>query len=93
MQRAKAFFVVCAGIFLLALAYHLGAQSAAAQAPGNPVVALFATNEVITANGDVYRGSGDPCQTSLYVRCGNIFGNGPVPTTHETLGGVKVKYR
>src|SRR5262249_33696920 len=38
MQRAKAFFYVCAGIFLLALSYHLGARSAVAQAPGNAVV-------------------------------------------------------
>ena len=33
MQKARAFFFVCAGIFLLALAYHLGARSATAQAP------------------------------------------------------------
>ena len=33
MQRARAFFFVCAGIFLLALSYHLGAEAAAAQAP------------------------------------------------------------
>jgi hypothetical protein len=32
MHRAKAFFYVCAGICLLALAYHLGARSAGAQA-------------------------------------------------------------
>lgn len=32
MHRAKAFFFVCAGVFLLALAYHLGATSATAQA-------------------------------------------------------------
>ena len=31
MQRAKAFLYVCVGIFLLALAYHLGAASATAQ--------------------------------------------------------------
>lgn len=30
MQRAKAFFYVCAGLFLLALSYHLGARSAGA---------------------------------------------------------------
>src|SRR5262245_59406089 len=32
MQRARAFFYVCAGIFLLALAYQLGASGATAQA-------------------------------------------------------------
>jgi hypothetical protein len=31
MHKARAFFFVCAGIFLLALAYHLGARSAGAQ--------------------------------------------------------------
>jgi hypothetical protein len=34
MNKAKAFLFICAGIFLLALAYHLGARSAGAQAPG-----------------------------------------------------------
>ena len=31
MHKARAFLVVCAGLFLLALAYHLGARSAGAQ--------------------------------------------------------------
>jgi len=31
MQRAKGFFFVCAGVFLLALSYHLAASSASAQ--------------------------------------------------------------
>ena len=31
MQRAKTFFVVCAGLLLLALAYHLGARNAEGQ--------------------------------------------------------------
>ena len=37
---AKKFFYVCAGIFLLALSYHLGARNAGAQAGGNPVAAI-----------------------------------------------------
>jgi hypothetical protein len=32
MQRARTFFYACAGVFLLALTYHLGARSATAQA-------------------------------------------------------------
>jgi len=32
MHKARAFFSVCAGLFLLALAYHMGARSAGAQA-------------------------------------------------------------
>jgi hypothetical protein len=31
MHKARAFFFICAGLFLLALAYHLGARSAGAQ--------------------------------------------------------------
>jgi len=33
MHKARAFLLVCAGLLCLALAYHLGAQSARAQAP------------------------------------------------------------
>src|SRR5438128_1757716 len=57
---AKRFFYVCAGILCLALAYHFGALSATAQAPGNPVVgiAYFAaagnSGVAVTTNGDVY---------------------------------------
>jgi hypothetical protein len=31
MDKARAFFYVCAGLFLLALSYHLGARNATAQ--------------------------------------------------------------
>lgn len=33
-MRAKTFFYVCAGVFLLALSYHLGARSVVAQTMG-----------------------------------------------------------
>ena len=55
MKRAKAFLLVCAGVFLLALAYHLGATSAGAQAPGNAVVALTGVGSsqwALTSAGD-----------------------------------------
>jgi len=39
MHKARAFFFVCAGIFLLAVAYHLGARSAVAQVGSQVVVA------------------------------------------------------
>jgi hypothetical protein len=69
MHKARAFFFVCAGIFLLALAYHLGARSAGAQAPTQVVRAAsagrwtivngtpeFAMNIMLldTATGDVW---------------------------------------
>jgi len=34
MKRARAFFLVCAGAFLLALAYHIGARNAESQTTG-----------------------------------------------------------
>jgi hypothetical protein len=94
MQRAKAFFFVCAGIFLLALAYHLGATNATAQAPSDPIVAAdFYT--VYTANGEAYVNRTSGLTTSgPWVHVGNVFtGGGPVSSQPQTLGQVKVKYR
>lgn len=47
MHRARAFFYVCAGLFLLALSYHLGARSATAQ--GGMLVEAADVNGPITA--------------------------------------------
>jgi hypothetical protein len=43
-MRAKSFFYVCAGLFLLALGYHLGARNATAQSPGGITVGGIADN-------------------------------------------------
>jgi hypothetical protein len=40
MQRAKTFFFVCAGLFVLVLTYHVGARNVAAQAGGQEVAVL-----------------------------------------------------
>lgn len=54
---AKKFFYVCAGLFLLALSYHLGARMATAQSGG---LAFFGSSSrsntavAIYPNGDVY---------------------------------------
>ena len=71
MHKARAFFFVCAGLFLLALAYHLGAVNARAQVPGNPIVDGDAYG-VLTANGDVYKnsGGGNPAD---WISEGNVF--------------------
>ena len=91
---AKRFFYVSAGIFLLALAYHLGAQSAVAQPPANPVVAMSGRGTsgllyAVTANGDVYLQDfrGNPWGLE-----GNIF-SGPTPASQPTWGQVKARYR
>jgi hypothetical protein len=90
----KRLFYASASILMLALAYHLGASTAGAQAPGNSVIAgwyVAGNSAVVTANGDVYLGEGgNGIQTwTLYS---HVFG-GPVPTTPTTFGALKAKYR
>jgi hypothetical protein len=95
MQRAKAFFYVCAGLCLLAVAYHLGASSALAQAPGNSIVS-GSGGCVVTANGDVYVAPGVVGPSSNWAqwsRVGNVFSGGPIPTTQQSWGQLKAKYR
>lgn len=94
MHKARAFFFVCAGLFLLALAYHLGARSAGAQAPGNPVVAASAAAGglivAVTSNGDVYANEGSIPTPFRYT--GNIFGSNPTPAQGTTIGQLKARY-
>jgi hypothetical protein len=89
---ARKFFYVCVGLFLLALSYHLGASTATAQAPGNPVVATFGIDiAVVTANGDVYYNVNNNPVTPQWARSGNVFG-GPTPTSQESWGQLKSRY-
>lgn len=90
MQRIRAFFYVSAGVFLLALAFHLGARSAAAQSPGNPIVAAY-SGFAVAANGDVY--SNPSTQGESWTWVGNIFGGLPIPVEHSSFGQVKARYR
>ena len=90
---AKRFFYVCAGLLCLALAYHLGAKSAGAQAPGNPVVGITGSSSYIaavTSNGDVYLSSNDWGDGPWSFRS-NIF-NSATPAAQPTWGQVKAKY-
>jgi len=54
MQRAKTFFYVCAGLFVLALSYQLGVQQAGAQAAGS------LSQEVAVLSGQVADGGTIP---------------------------------
>jgi hypothetical protein len=90
MRQAKALLVVCLGILALALAYHFGATTATAQAPGNPVVGTFGTQwVVVTANGDVYDGSGS--YGGPYRLVGNVFGS-VTPAQSISIGQLKAKH-
>lgn len=104
---AKRFFYVSAGILCLALAYHLGASNATAQM-GGQIVGMSGTIgnaacggmfNVITSSGEVFgREMAAPgCMNGtpgpLYD-LGNFWsGGGPTPISHESLGGVKARYR
>jgi hypothetical protein len=97
-MRARAFFYVCGGIFLLALSYHLGARTATAQAPGNPVVGIGGWTDgggnmqpiAVTTNGDVYRSLNSG---AAWQHISNVFSAGPVPASRESFGGLKSRYR
>jgi hypothetical protein len=96
---AKRFFYVCAGIFLLALTYHLGARSVGAQS-GSPVSAMSAFEGssglrvvVMTPNGDCFMRTNYPFQnTPPPVYFGNYW---DVATSGrpESWGQMKDRYR
>ena len=76
---------------MLAIAYHLGAGTATAQAPSNTVVAGDGLGFAFTANGDVYRHT--DASYSTWYRAGNIFSAGPTPVRQESWGQLKARYR
>jgi hypothetical protein len=93
-MKARSFFFLCSGIFLLAAAFHLGAMTATAQS-GTGVVAMLqgvtanGRMHAMTASGDLYSCTDDIRQ---WTWTANIFG-GPTPATQPTWGQVKAKYR
>src|SRR5690348_10490879 len=102
---AKKFFYVCAGLFLIALSYHLGARNAQSQAFGTSVAALpnfrvydpavGSVQGVVMQNGDVY-GWADPSSPAPWQvhLLGNLFTSiSPTATTPQTWGEIKHRYR
>ena len=59
-MRAKQFFYICAGLLMLAVAYHLGASSVEAQMPSPQFVGIAEDSRhvggyvALTSNGDLY---------------------------------------
>jgi hypothetical protein len=95
---ARKFFYICAGMFLLALSYHLGASTANAQL-GSAVagVATFGGQGVmvVTASGETYfRVCSDPFSgyTASFVDVGNFWSGSPTPAQHESWGQLKSRY-
>jgi hypothetical protein len=81
MPRAKSFMYACAGIFLLALSYHLGAQNARAQGPGS-FRALGSNHDYgafVEFGGSLYQATPFPCSGGPGWR--NITGLGVIPAS------------
>lgn len=96
MQKAKAFFYVCAGMFLIALSCHLGARNASAQMGGTTAVGVSLSNAnsgvcALAANGDVYLAT-DP-SLRVWQLAGNIFAAGPTNVERHSLGQLKARFR
>ena len=100
MHKARAFFFVCAGIFLLALAYHLGARSAGAQS-GSDIIGFAVGGPsaqhqyAVTPAGDVWyqntNGSGGLYRAAPQL-IGNFWNGAPTPAQSISIGQLKAKY-
>jgi len=97
MQRAKAFFYVCVGLFLLALSYHLGAQGAQAQGTSATGVSMCTDLNsngqmfVVNSNGDLY--TSFPGARNSWQFVTNVFTGGAVNVQQHTLGQLKARFR
>lgn len=92
----KRLFYSSAIILMLAIAYHLGARNAQAQAGSTISGMAMTTNTVVvmTPNGDCYletlNSNGNLAPPPYYM--GNFWG-GTISVQPETWTGVKEKYR
>ena len=87
---AKRFFYVCAGLFLLALSYHLGARSAGAQILGQPIGNIADGNACAVLGGSIYAvrltslpGPNGPPASIPLPRPGNVIGVGATEDSLE----------
>ncbi len=82
-MRARTFFYVCAGIFLLALAYQLGARSAVAQS-GSTIEAAAASSfegPEVVINRYLWRTGGTLAEPPVTLDC-----TVPVPGSSPVVG-------
>ena len=96
---ARKFFYVCAGLFLLAGAFALGARSVGAQAPGDIAGYSVATggvyHYVIQSNGDVWARYNPNGGTTSFADPPNYVGNffgGPTPAKKMSMGQIKRQF-
>src|SRR5262245_50053116 len=85
MHKARVFVLICLGVFMLSVAYHLGATVALSQS-SDTVTAVDYLNPsrfLGTAAGDVYIQTGDPTSPT-WTLMGNV--GAPVSYIHNTAG-------
>lgn len=87
---ARKFMYVCAGILMLALAWHLGATTATAQVGISNALVAAEGGYAYSANGDVYIGSG-AASRQTWTHLGNVFTGRPTPTATQSWGALKAK--
>ena len=95
---ARKFFYVCAGMLMLALSFHLGANTAAAQLGNGASGVMFMGNggvTVMTTSGDTYwrEVDGNRKYFGPLANLGNFWSGAPTPALHESWGQVKARYR
>ena len=96
---AKRFFYVCLGLLALAVAYHLGAQTATSQGFGTATgISVSGANTTqcyvyaVADNGDCYRKWQDWAPSEPWQYFGNIFAGG-VATQPSTWGQIKAQFK
>jgi hypothetical protein len=98
-MAARKFFYVCAGLFLLALSYHLGASTAGAQS-GSPVAGVAFSGDgivLVTPSGDTFfhhfgGGNLQAGYDAVFVNLGNFWSGAPTPALRESWGSLKARY-
>lgn len=79
MKRARALFYVCAGIFLFALSYHLGAHNAGAQSGS----IRWVGDNYVVANGTLWQCDVNSGWRLAFANCDTR----PVPIPADAIAG------
>ena len=96
---AKKFMYVCAGLLMLAIAFHLGATTAQTQGTGAmTLVSMSSRDEVVMANGDVYGASefmsfGQGYYPTRWVKVSNVFTSMGTPVKTKGWSETREKYK
>jgi hypothetical protein len=90
----RKFFYAAAGVFLLALSFHLGNTTATAQGTGQFVALCMNADSrlvALTSDGRVYAAPSYSVLGTWHFQ--GTISSGPTPTTSQSWGQVKERYR